>query len=75
MARTVYEVAPQGSRWKVQRRGAAKAAKTFKDKAPAIAYGKGVAKNNQPSQLVIKKQDGTIQTEYTYGDDPYPPSG
>lgn len=26
-------------------------------------------------QVIIHKQDGTIQTEYTYGDDPSPPAG
>ena len=36
---------------------------------------KEVAKNQPPSQVVVRKQDGTIQTEYTYGDDPYPPRG
>lgn len=70
MARTVYEVAPKGSRWKVQRRGATQPSKIFENKSDAISYGKRVAKNNKPSQLVIKKADGTIQTEYTYGEDP-----
>ena len=28
------------------------------------------AKSTEPSQIVIHKQDGVIETEYTYGDDP-----
>ena len=75
MGRTVYEVAPQESLWKVQRRGANRASRTFKNRAPAIGFRKVLSQNNKPSQLVIRKTDGTIQTEHTYGDGPYPPKG
>ncbi|MES2784707.1 MAG: DUF2188 domain-containing protein [Pseudomonadota bacterium] len=40
-------------------------------KAPAVEKGRQVAKAiPTPSQLVIKKADGKIQTEHTYQADP-----
>lgn len=75
MTRTVYEVAPDGSQWTVKRRGAGQAAGRFDRKQPAIDRGVQLCKTHKPSQLVIKRQDGTIQDERTYGDDPFPPSG
>lgn len=75
MARNIYDVSPSGDKWTVKKRGATFVLGTFDRKADAIEYGKKVAKANQPSQLVIRKADGTFETEYTYGDDPYPPIG
>ena len=37
--------------------------------------GKELAKKAPLGQIKIHKQDGTIQTEHTYGQDPYPPKG
>ena len=43
----------------------------FDTKAPAVETGREVAKGiPTPSQLVIKKDDGKIQTEHTYQKDP-----
>jgi hypothetical protein len=44
-------------------------------KQAAVDEGRRVAKANAPSQLVIQKADGTIETEHTYEYDPYPPPG
>jgi hypothetical protein len=75
MARNIYDVSPNGEKWTVKKRGATFASGTFDRKADAIEHGKTVAKANQPSQLVIHKADGTFETEYMYGNDPYPPPG
>ncbi|MDQ4143794.1 MAG: DUF2188 domain-containing protein [Actinomycetota bacterium] len=40
-----------------------------------VVRGQSAAKANQPSQLVVHRANGTIEYQYTYGDDPYPPSG
>ncbi|MTI67825.1 MAG: DUF2188 domain-containing protein [Firmicutes bacterium] len=61
--------------WQVKREGSIKAIKNFEVKKDAVDYGIEVARNNQPSQLTIKRKDGTIEKERTYGDDPYPPRG
>ncbi|HEU4561705.1 MAG TPA: DUF2188 domain-containing protein [Longimicrobium sp.] len=75
MARNIYDVSPDGDKWKVKKRGAATAAGTFDKKQDAVDYGVALARANQPSQLVIRRKDGTIEEERTYGDDPYPPAG
>lgn len=61
--------------WQVTKTGNAQAIKNFSTKPPAIDYGVAIAKNNMPSQLFIKNQDGTIADERTYQDDPFPPRG
>jgi hypothetical protein len=39
-----------------------------------VKIGRGLAKRQQ-GQVVIRKKDGTIQEERTYGKDPFPPKG
>ncbi len=73
MARAVYRVVPNGTQWQVKKDGVVLS--THNTKAAAIEAGRTFAKSNQPSQLVVHRADGTIETEYTYGDDPYPPAG
>lgn len=73
MARTIFRVLPDSGDWKVTRNTVRQ--RGFTLKADAITWGRGQAQNSQPSQLVIHKADGTIETEYTYGDDPFPPPG
>lgn len=73
MARKVYRVVPNGTNWQVKHDGNVLSNHSLKSNA--ISEGQGVAKANQPSQLVIHRVDGTIETEHTYGNDPYPPQG
>ncbi|MAU84026.1 MAG: hypothetical protein CME34_19580 [Gordonia sp.] len=73
MARNRYWVVPAGSNWQVKY--LQRVLSTHILKSQAIDEGRKVAKANQPSQLTILKQNGQIETEYTYGDDPYPPPG
>lgn len=78
MARVVYRVLPESGDWRVTREALTQ--KRFSVKAEAVAYGQEHArseweKNHQPTQLVVHKADGTIEYEYTYGEDPFPPSG
>ena len=73
--RTKYHISPDGDRWKIQREGAQKPAKTFDNKSDAVDFGRGTAKNQEPSQLIIHKKDGPIQTEHTYKKNPFAPQG
>lgn len=75
MPRTVYEVGPVGADWYVKRRRASRADSIHPTKPPAISRGVELAKANQPSQLIIKRANGTIEDERTYGNDPFPPRG
>lgn len=73
MARKVYRVTRSGNRWELKQSSTVLYSHDNKD--PVVSQGQATAKANQPSQLVVHKGDGTIEYEYTYGDDPYPPSG
>ena len=74
--RTTYRVTPaEDGSWKVKKDGAERATKIYEDKKDAVARGKELAKSTGKGQLVIHKGDGKIQTEYTYGEDPFPPKG
>ncbi|HHT9138308.1 MAG TPA: DUF2188 domain-containing protein [Candidatus Wunengus sp. YC60] len=64
-----------GGGWNVKTQGKSKAAANFEDKPDAIDKAKDIAKNANLGQVIIQKRNGTIQTEHTYGKDPYPPEG
>lgn len=76
MARTVYFVSthPDGG-WQVKLAKGERAIKRHETKEQAIEHARGLAHSNEPSQVVVKRMDGTIETEWTYGDDPHPPAG
>ena len=69
--RQVYEVRfDKGSdKWAVAQHGGGQVS-THNTKATAIGRAKSLAKAAELGQVVIKKQDGRIQIEYTYGKDP-----
>lgn len=71
MTRITYHVLPRrDGKWQVKKEGAARATRVTEKKSDAVIEGKKLAKNTALGQLVIHKQDGSIQTEYTYGADP-----
>ena len=74
--RQVYHVTKnRGSGWDVKKEGGQKASGNFGTKQEAIQRGKGLAKSAPLGQIKIHGQNGKIQTEHTYGKDPYPPKG
>jgi hypothetical protein len=75
MARKIVRVNPDGDNWKVQSAGTARADSIHDMKSDAVARAKEIAKAAPTGQVVIKDRHGRIQTEYTYGKDPYPPKG
>jgi len=72
--RKIWHVTKEGGVWKVTRGGSKKASSTHKLKTRAVRAGRKLAKKAN-GQLMIHKLDGTIQSERTYSNDPYPPSG
>ncbi len=69
-------VSPDGDGgWNVKTQGKSKAAANFDGKGDAIAKAKDIAQNAPKGQVIIQKMDGTIQTEYTYHNNSYPPKG
>lgn len=71
--RKKYWVVPNGTNWQVKHEGRVLSSHYRKDEA--VQAGQRVAKANTPSQLIIMRQDGTIEKEYTYELDPFPPRG
>jgi uncharacterized protein DUF2188 len=56
-----------GGGWKVEAERTSRATSVHKTKGEAVANAKELARSRPPSQLLIYKQDGTVQTEQTYG--------
>jgi hypothetical protein len=73
VTRKIYRVQYINAIWHVRHEGTTLSTHVLK--ADAVSAGQKVAKANRPSQLVVHRQDGTIEYEYTYDDDPYPPKG
>lgn len=75
MERTRYWIKPSDRGWRVEREGAERAAVVCDSKEEAVQRGVEMARNQQPSQLLIQAADGTIAEERTYQNDPFPPRG
>lgn len=74
--RKVYHVTENSDDgWNVKKEGSQRASGNFGTKNEAVQRGKELAKNAPLGQIKIHGQDGKIQTEHTYGKDPYPPEG
>jgi len=78
MARIIYRVGPIGADWTVMRDGVLQSKHLTKQ--PAVDAGSSGARREwevyqRPSQCLIHRADGTIEKEWTYGNDPYPPAG
>ena len=71
-ARVVYDVLPDGRRWKLSEQGnGVRSLHSTKDQA--INTAMRVARRNAPSQLRIHKLDGTVESERRYEEEPFPP--
>lgn len=75
MARTSYYVVNHSDGWAVKREGADRASGVFSTQEEAIQRARQLALDNQPSQVIVQGRDGKFRTEWTYGDDPFPPPG
>jgi poly(hydroxyalkanoate) granule-associated protein len=68
--RTVYHVAPHDDGWKVEREGASRATSTHETKDEALTAARELARSKAPGAVVVHRKDGTIQTSYSYDDEP-----
>ena len=74
--RKTYHVTPANDGdWRVKAVGAQKASGVHAVKTDAVAQAKDLAKKQPLGQVVIHGANGKVQTEYTYGKDPFPPRG
>jgi len=69
--RIKYHVVPNGDEgWKVKKEGCDRASSIHDNKDDAIEDARRLAQSNPLSQVKVHRRDGTIQTEWTYGEDP-----
>ncbi len=70
--RLVYHVVYQSEQaiWRVLEEGKERPESLHETKSEAVDHAREMAKARQPSQIIVHKQDGKIQYEHTYGDDP-----
>ena len=66
--RTKFEVAPADHGWIVMREGLGRDS-THPTKEAAVQRGVELARARQPSVLLIRKQDGSVQETRSYGRD------
>jgi uncharacterized protein YjbJ (UPF0337 family) len=66
--RKTYSVEPQSDgKWRVEADDASRASSVHDVKDEAVRKAKELAQKHKPSQMLVYKQDGTVQTEQTYG--------
>lgn len=72
MSRKRFDVVPKGEKWDVTSGGEVVSSHRTKQVAvdSAAQKGRGVERRGGEAQVVIHKQDGVIQSERTYGNDP-----
>lgn len=79
MARKQYFVSPNGLLgWKVTTGGVT--VKTATTQTECSNWAAATARadweiRKQPTQVYIQRPDGTFRSEWTYGNDPFPPAG
>lgn len=65
--RKTYVVTPKdGGGWSVMTGGATRATSVHESKEEAVTKARDLARGKTPSQLLVYKKDGTVQTEQTY---------
>lgn len=75
--RKVLYVSPSGAKWMVHWQHTL-TGDMFDRKEDAIRYARkkiGLLPPGECSQIKVQRADGTFQTEWTYGSDPFPPGG
>jgi hypothetical protein len=67
MASKTVRVVATGGKWAVRQEGRKRAPQTFSTKADAVEAAKTLARESQPSQLLIHDQQGRIQADQVFG--------
>lgn len=67
--RKVYHLSPADEGWTIGLEDVEEPISTHETKDAALAAGRDLAQQAEPSQLVVHRKDGTIQTAYSYGDE------
>ncbi len=65
---TYHVKSNDGDGWIVEAEGGRRPSVVESRKADAVSRARELAENQQPARLIVHKQDGTVQDEFTYGD-------
>lgn len=68
-ALTAYHVTPHDEGWAVVKEGAERATSVYGTKKEAVEGGREMARTHVPSELVVHKQDRSVQETFAYEDD------
>ncbi len=63
-----YHVRTHDDGWAVEAEGNSRPTAVESRKADAVSRAKELAGNQEPAKVIVHKQDGTVQDEFTYGD-------
>lgn len=67
-----HHVVPRtDGRWSVRQTGASRASRVFTTQADAVSYARAQAQK-ESGELYIHRQDGTVRSRDSYGQDPAP---
>ena len=72
---TLISIVHRGDEWHVIKDGASAAECRFKSKADAVEKGRELAMREDTAQLRIATVTGAVQSEVTYGNDPWSVEG
>jgi len=70
MERKIYDITKSDGGWQGIARGGQRASVVASTKEEAVHKTAEIAKKQGNTQVVIRKSDGKIQSERTYGNDP-----
>ena len=67
--KTVYRVVPREEGWAVEKAGADRAVRVEETKKEALEQARSFARNQRPSEVVVLREDGTVQDRFSYKED------
>lgn len=76
MARAQYYVLSDGGTWKIRHNGKDYPYRTQSEAIKeAVETANRAGREGHDAQVLVQGQSGQWRTEWTYGNDPYPPRG
>jgi hypothetical protein len=69
----VFHVKPVSTnRWKIHEEAEDRYLSTFSDQTKAVEHAIEFARAHVPSQVIVYSDDGSVTTEYLYGEQEFP---
>ena len=72
--RNRHHIVPHENGWAVRREGAERASTVTRTKEQAFEQARDIGQRER-GEVIIHRENGTIQEERSYGNDPFPPRG